>query len=587
MSRWRFALPLDSDLALFAGQAVAIGWQAEGPRLQIDVAPTAGGDSPEEGVFSALLQALQAQSFVASGKAGEVAAVPMPWRVWVKSTVLPSTSDLLAAELALELWLLPSSEINDLDFAKRALEARRATLHEDVREALAYWLLGSTHSLGGRPDLKESWRSDTHEVLVRRSPDWRSRRRPPEPLLAAAQRLLEDLTRRRRISVTLVSYDELADSLGAQTPPLPIAFRQAIWWEAGYQLAAQGLHREADVATDRYQKACDELRERLPGLAEGEIPGFGVSVGQRAYYKGDFRSALDAYQKEWQSGSEQHHTRLRRLIANVFSDLGALSAARRLADEALADQESGGDPEAYKTLGRCGEIALRAGDLQRAADFYQRSQAAQEELFGVASVSGQTAVYRGHVALLAGRLDEAAERYAEAHAADARKDPRLNAYALMGEAALALQREDRAAVIACLDRLEGADQSSINGDALPCAVVTLAAVVAGAPREKGLAAINALLKDNYMAETLALLPLVYRHVGMASKALNRIADTLQQWEKALVAVPALLGERVDGDPTPQVLLAAIAEVRRRDSWQALAPLRARIFPANLIARPAA
>ena len=84
-----------------------------------------------------------------------------------------------------------------------------------------------------------------------------------------------------------------------------------------------------------------------------------------------------------------------------------------------------------------------------------------------------------------------------------------------------------------------------------------------------------------------LLPLVYHHVGMASKALNRIADTLQQWEKALVAVPALLGERVDGDPTPQVLLAAIAEVRRRDSWQALAPLRARIFPANLIAKPAA
>lgn len=587
MSCWHFALHLDSGLALFAGQAVALAWQADGPRLQIDVAPTAGGSAPDEGVFSTLSQALQAQSFAAAGKAGEVAPVPMPWRVWVKTTALPSTSELLAAELALELWLVPSREINDLDAVRGALEARRATLHEDVREALAYWLLGSTHPLGGRPDLEKSWRSDTHEVLVRRSPDWRSRRRPREPLLTAAQRLFEELTRRRRIPVTLASYEELADSLGAQTPPLPIAFRQAIWWEAGYQLAAQGLHREADVATDRYQKACDELRERLPGLAEGEIPGFGISVGQRAYYKGDFRSALDAYQKEWQSGSERHHTRLRRLIANVFSDLGALSAARRLADEALADQESGGDPEAYKTLGRCGEISLRAGDLQRAADFYQRSHAAQEELFGAASVSGQTAVYRGHVALLAGRLDEAAERYAEAHAADARKAPRLNAYALMGEAALALQREDRAAVIACLERLEGADQSSINGDALPCAVVMLAAVVAGAPRDKGLAAINALLKDNYMAETLVLLPLVYRHVGMASKALNRIADTLQQWEKALVAVPALLGERVDGDPTPQVLLAAIAEVRRRDSWQVLAPLRARIFPANLIAKPTA
>lgn len=583
MSRWRFALHLDSGLALFAEQAVALAWQADGPRLQIDVAPTAGGSSPDEGVFSTLLQALQAQSFAAAGKAGEVAAMPMPWRVWVKSTALPSTSDLLAAELALELWLVPSREINDLDAVRGALEARRATLHEDVREALAYWLLGSTHPLGGRPDLEKSWRSDTHEVLVRRSPDWTSRRRPPEPLLATAQRLFEELTRRRSIPVTLASYEELADSLGAQTPPLPIAFRQAIWWEAGYQLAALGLHREAGVATDRYREACDELRQRLPGLAEGEIPGFGVSVGQRAYYRGDFRTALEAYWREWQSGSERHRSRLRRLIANVFTDLGALSAARRLAEQALSDQEIDGDPEAYKTLGRCGEIALRSGDLECAADFYRRSHAAQRELLGTRVVTGQTAVYRGHVALLAGHLDEAASWYVEAHGADALRDSRLNAYALMGEAALALRRDDHAAVIACLDRLENTEEASINGDALPRAVLTLAAVASGAPREKGLAAITALLKDNYMAETLMLLPLVYRRVGMASKALNRIAATLQQWDKALAGVPELLGEHVDGDPTPKTLLAAIAEVRKRDSWQALAPWRSRIFPASLIA----
>ncbi len=583
MSSWRFALRLDSGLALFAGQAVALAWQADGPRLQIDVAPTAGGSSPDEGVFSTLSQGLQAQSFAASGKAGEVAPLPIPWRVWVKSTALPSTSDLLGAELALELWLVPSREINDLDAVRGALEARRATLHEDVREALAYWLLGSTHPLGGRPDLEKSWRSDTHEVLVRRSPDWRSRRRPLEPLLAAAQRLFEELTRRRRSPVTLASYEELADSLDAQAAPLPIAFRQAIWWEAGYQLAALGLHREAGVATDRYQEACKVLQARLPGLAGGEIPGFGVSVGQRAYYRGDFRAALDAYRMEWQSGSEQHRSRLRRLIANVLTDLGALSAARRLAERALADQQIDGDPEAYKTLGRCGEISLRAGDLESAADFYRRSHAEQEELFGAAGVSGQTAVYRGHVALLSGRPDEAADRYAEAHAADARKDSRPNAYALMGEAALALQREDRAPVIACLDRLQGADESSINGDVLPRAVVALAAVVAGAPREKGLAAIADLLNDNYMAETLMLLPVVYRQVGMASKALNRIAATLQQWDKALAGVPEFLVERVHGDPTPDALLAAIAEVRRRGSWQALAPWRSRIFPASLIA----
>jgi tetratricopeptide (TPR) repeat protein len=529
-----------------------------------------------------LLDAVQAQSFSVS--VGEVRSRPYRRRGASGSSpgALPSATDLLSAELAIELWLLPAREINDLDAARRALDARRANLHEDVREALAYWLLGSTHPLGGRPDLKKSWRSDTDEVLVRRSPDWTSRRCPPEPLLAAAQRLLQELTRRRCVAVTLADYDELVDSLGDGTAPLPIAFRQAIWWEAAYQLATRGLHPEADEATRRYRQACDDLLTRLPGLAEADIPGFGVSIGQRAYYAGAFRIALDAYRKEWQSGSEQHRSRLQRLIANVFTDLGALTAAGRLANQALYDQEVAGDPETYKTLGRCGEIALRCGDLERAADFYRRSHEAQQVLLG-AGVTGQTAVYRGHVALLAGDLDEAAARYAEAHDADAGTDSRLNAYALMGEAALALRRGDHSAALAGLDRLENTDRASINGDALPVAVVTLGAVAAGAPREKGRLALEALLKNNYMAEALALLPLVYHHVGMASKALNRIADTLRQWDKALLAMPELMGESMDGDPTPKVLLAAIAEVRKRDSWQALAPLRSRIFPTNLIA----
>jgi hypothetical protein len=84
-------------------------------------------------------------------------------------------------------------------------------------------------------------------------------------------------------------------------------------------------------------------------------------------------------------------------------------------------------------------------------------------------------------------------------------------------------------------------------------------------------------------KTLALLPLVYRHVGMASKPLNRIADTLAAMGEGSARNAALVGERVDGDPTPKALLAAIAEVRKRDSWQALAPMRSRIFPTNLIA----
>ena len=582
MSRWRFLLNLDSDLALLQDNPAAYEWNADGPLLQIDVSTIDAREPKEEDIFSTLFQAVRAHSFAASGKGGEVPPIPAPWGVWVKPAAIPSAQDWLAAELALELWLIPSRDINDFDAAKRSLQERNLSLQEDVREALAYWLLSSTHPLGGRPDLKKSWRSDTDEVLVRRSAVWVNRRRPNEPLLAAAQRLLEEFTRLRNAAVTLANYDEMQNVLGAEITPLPEAFRQAIWWEAGYQLAERGLHQEADIAAQRYRQACDRLLARLPGLADGSIPGFGVSVGQRAYYAGEFYIALDAYRKEWESGSEQHRSRLKRLFANIFCDLGAHSAAKRMADDALAEQEVAGDPETYKTLGRCGEIALRFGNFESAADFYRRSHELQHELLGSQSLTGQTAVYRGHAALLAGNMNEAADWYVEAHRADALKDSRLNAYALMGDAALALRQNDTSAVIACLDRLENTENSLINGDALPRAVITLATVIVGAPREKGLASIKELLNNNYMAEALVLLPLVYSNVGMANEALNRIADSLQKWSKALAELQELVGDTLGGEPTPDAMLNAITAVKKGDHWQPLNDLQSRIFPANLV-----
>lgn len=582
MSRWRFLLHLDSGLALLQENSVSYEWNADGPLLQLDVS-TIDEDVPKEGdILSALLQSVRAQSFAASGKGGDVTPIPAPWKVWVKPTAIPSSQDWLAVELALELWLIPSMDINNFDAAKSFLKERKSSLQENVREALAYWLLSSTHSLGGRPDLKKSWRSDTDEVLVRRSAVWANRRRPKEPLLAAIQRLLEEFTRLRNVAATLANYDELQNSLGAEIAPLPDAFRQAIWWEAGYQLAERGLYQDADIATQRYRQACDSLLARLPGLANGSIPGFGVSVGQRAYYAGEFCIALDAYRKEWNSGSEQHRSRLKRLFANIFSDLGAHTAAKRMADDALAEQAVAGDPETYKTLGRCGEIALRFGNFESAADFYRRSYELQHELLGLQSLTGQTAVYRGHAALLNGNMNEAADWYVEAHRADALKDSRLNAYALMGEAALALRQNNPSAVIACLDRLEQTESSLINGDSLPRAVITLAAVIVGAPREKGLASIEVLLKNNYMAEALVLLPLVYSHVSIANKALNLISDTFQKWSKSLADLQELVCDSVEGDPTPDAMLNAITAVKQGESWQPLDGLRSRVFPANLV-----
>jgi tetratricopeptide (TPR) repeat protein len=319
----------------------------------------------------------------------------------------------------------------------------------------------------------------------------------------------------------------------------------------------------------------------MPGLANGHIPGYGVGIGQRAYYAGHFASALEAYRKEWESGSDRHHARLQRLLANLLTDLGMLSKAEQFARDGLEAQEVSGDHEVYKTRGRLAEIALRSGRLTDAETLYGQSLAEQEAVFGENGLDGQTLTYLGHAACMSNRLEDADNYYQRAMDADHRKDGRLNAYALMGKVALALRRADHDAVLAALAQLEATDRSAINGDSLPCSLIR----IAGAPREQGLSALDSLIKDNYVIEALACLPALFNQHGMASKRLGQICERLREWDKALEHHRAFLGPQEPGQPNPRALLDALENMRRRQSLALPEELRNRIFPVNLIVGP--
>ena len=585
MSRWRIIRCLECPLDLLRGNAQTVPLEVTGPLIRLEVSDRACASGESSSVFANVLDIAAAHGFHVAGDTSGMPDVPAPWRIWSHPAAGSDARDLLGAELARELWLLPVHDIADLEGARKQLDQRRAALPEQVREALAYWLLFSAHPPEGRPDLKRSWRADTDEVLVMRSPDWRSRRSPPEPLLDTAQKLMVGLVTLRNEPATLSRYESLVAELDRRLPPLPQAYCQAIWWEAGYQLAARGLREEADEATRRYRASSDRLHALMPGLADGHIPGYGVSIGQRAYYAGRFPEALDAYRKEWESGSDRHRARLQRLLADLLTDLGMLGKAEQYAKNGLTAQEISGDHETFKTRGRLAEIFLRSGRLEEASALYQQSLDDQEAVFGCDGIDGQTLTYLGHVACLAGRLEEADAFYQRALAADERQDGRLNAYALMGKVALALQRADRDVVLALLAKLDAADRSAINGDSLPCGLIRIAGVMAGAPREQGLSALESMLKDNYIIEALASLPALFRQYGMADKRIGQISERLKEWDKAIDRHQGLAGPQEAGESSPRWLLQAIEQMRKQQRLVLPDELRRRVFPTNLILGP--
>lgn len=581
MRQWTFPVTIVSGLASLAQNNPVILWSAEGSRIRIDVSNGQDGEANGDDPLLRVLAALHGLGFTVSSRGYTILPLPSPWHSLLDNRSLPSNTLFDAAGLCVELWLAPG-DTSDLDSLRDVIAKRGEHLEAEVREALTYWLLCSERELGGRDELRRSWRSDTTDVLVMRTTERVRRRRPTEPLLASAQTIFERLTDLRLRTVTLSDYEALVSELTTVEATLPLAFQQAIWWEASYRFAELQQREALDEVTRRYREAAEKLLAILPGLTTVGLPGFGISIGQRAYYQGEFPLALQAYIKEWNADGQLHRQRLKRLFANVLTDLGQLTLAQRLAEDSLREQEQAGDPETYKTLGRCGEIALRQGRIDRARTYYEHSLEFQNNN----PPDGQTLTYLGHAALLSGKLEEAADCYAKAREADL-DSGRLNGYTLMGEAALALHRGDCDEVFRNADLLATTPRHEIIGDDLPFAVITLAECLATGDKTKAVEAHRKLLKDNYVIEGLAMLPSVFPKFDSGSKALNQIEDTLRRWAKSLAELPHEFRttDVPESAVAPAHLLKSIAEIRRLKSWDPLVSIAARIYPVNLVLVP--
>jgi tetratricopeptide (TPR) repeat protein len=259
--------------------------------------------------------------------------------------------------------------------------------------------------------------------------------------------------------------------------------------------------------------------------------------------------------------------------------MGLLASARRLTEDSLAQQRHGDDPELFKTLGRLGEIQLRQGDYPAARAAYEESWQRQPE----GRREGRTAVYLGHLALLENCLVEAETWYETAEQADLAQDITFNPYLVMGRIALAWRQGDLTGVRQRWNQHREALDALQDEKVLPAAVAALAVTLATANPDLAGQSVERLLAAHYLLEALCPLARCAPTPKPVAPGLQRIADTLQQWQQALEAAASDIHELdPDEDSAPGPVAARIEAALAANDWRPLAADRAHGFPMNLL-----
>jgi tetratricopeptide (TPR) repeat protein len=534
-------------------------------------------------VMQTLADALARQGVQAQGEAPPC-TLPMPWaRCCPIDPPLPTPSEQCLMAVAYRLGLLPVDNA-DWKAYRNLLQEHAEQLADDLREAMAFWLITEGRFTGDTPETIY-WTQDRRQVLVLRDVKL-PRRRPVHPWLILGYRLLKGLIglRRRIVAPSLNDYSGLLDALASEDTA-PLAFQQALWWEAHYRLSETGQHAEADEALNRYQRAAMALNERLPGLIGRDGMGIGVVMGRQAYYQGHYETALGHYLNEWEKVDAFRKPRLKRLTAGLLSDMFYLDTARRLAREAT-QEEYKVNIEDYKSAGRLGEAELRCGDYPVARRYYLLSLDFQSKHFGTEHIDGQTYTYLGHVFLLEGKWAEAARYYQQAEAADRN----FNVYTLMGRIALEVRRQsaERARTLYARYRTELKTLESDPVKALPLGVI-MAGLFLLAPeeyREMARAALTRMIAANYAIEALYLLRILCSPKEAKTFA-SKIQPRLRAWDEAIQKLPAEWRsgeEHAAHRPTPAYLSKTLTKAlkTKNGSWAELDSYLPQIYPMNLL-----
>jgi tetratricopeptide (TPR) repeat protein len=514
---------------------------------------------------------------------------PPPWQTYLVDAPLAElVGNLGYGEIALTLRLLPMSEWRrreplipaDLSAALQV----GGPLPQRLREGFAFALFEPSGPWHSDDELLTGWTQAVRATLHQRHPLARALK-PNSRWLALGYRLLETLSQQRTHRPTLAEVEAGWQALQpADGPALPHMFAVVYWGEGAYRLLECGDTAGASAALNRQTTAAQALIKVLPDLAEALDGGlWRHHLGQLAYYRGDFPEALRQFQQEWRLQSQRPatalHARLRRSLSSLLNDMGLLASARRLTEDSLVQQRHGDDPELFKTLGRLGEIQLRQGDYPAARAAYEESWQRQPE----GRREGRTAVYLGHLALLENCLVEAETWYETAEQADLAQDITFNPYLVMGRIALAWRQGDLTGVRQRWNQHREALDALQDEKVLPAAVAALAVTLATANPDLAGQSVERLLAAHYLLEALCPLARCAPTPKPVAPGLQRIADTLQQWQQALEAAASDIHELdPDEDSAPGPVAARIEAALAANDWRPLAADRAHGFPMNLL-----
>ena len=445
---------------------------------------------------------------------------------------------------------------------------------EALGEVLALGLLRADSTIFGFDSVAPSWPADVGQVIAERR-SLRDFREPAPVWLKAGYALLGDtFSEVRSMGSTFEDCQEVWDAY-ATDHEMPSVFEMAFWWEATYCLTERHAYDAAEKAQERVSALAKKL-ETLTGLVD---PMWHHQQGRLYYYAGNHELALAEYLREYKTHGEDLKVAamLNREIANVLSDLACLDAAKHFAERSVAVARSQGQrTELYKSLGRMAEIAIKLGDLPDAEQLLNESLSIQEKLGEENRSPAQTLTYLGHVAILRGDLDKAAEWYDRAGAKDL--DKSSFPYITMGRFALAAAAGNAVA----LDHLWNTNREGIKAWAvhqtqvLPAAVCTIAAAARiAAAKERLPGIVRTLVENRYAIEAAYVLPKLSE--DDQSRISGDIVAMLNRWQKTLGSFPTEIRDIIGQINGPAKMAEAIRQSTFRDNRE----LWAAFYPMNL------
>lgn len=493
--------------------------------------------------------------------------------LWLNRSAWPRSFDARVLALAVALKLRVDGEPLSADNETIALDLGRvwravSTLSMEVLgEILALALLRADSSIFNFESVTPSWPADVGLVIAERR-NLRDDREPAPAWLKSGYALLgETFSMLRSMGATLEDCQEVWDTFASERE-LPLAFKMAFWWEAAYCLTERHAYDAAEKAQDKVG-ALAQILEGLTGLVDQM---WHHQQGRLYYYAGNHESALAEFIREYQTHGEDLKVAamLTREISNVLSDIACLDAAKQFAERSVAVAQSQGQRlELYKSLGRLAEIAIKLGDLAGAEQLLTESLSIQEKLAEDNRSPAQTLTYLGHVAILNGELDKAAEWYDRAGAKDA--DRSSLPYITMGRFALAAAAGNAVE----LNQLWNTNRERIEmwathqTQVLPAAVCMLAAAKHIALAKVRLPSImRALIENRYAIEAAYMLSALQD--DDQSRVVGDIVAMLNRWQKTLGSLPPGIREITGPLNGPTKMVETIRQSALRGSAQLLA-----------------